>query len=75
MTELDIRVDSSTAIDKIRFSGIHRLEYIGGEKRYFLLTDGEDVMNIWFEDIPNLIKALQKAQELWATHKETTGET
>lgn len=69
MTELDIRVDGSTVIDKIRFAGTHRLEYIGGEKRYFLLTDDEDVVNIWYDDIPNLIKALQKAQELWATPK------
>lgn len=74
MAKIDIRDDAVSEIDTIRFSTddvISRKECYG--ETFCIAADDAvldgcvrpDVAYLHIKDIPNLIKALQKAQELW----------
>lgn len=71
MAELDIRDDCVSEIDTIRFAPSDVLYHDPENTAVVIIAcDGEDkngsyVQRVWKKDIPNLIKALQKAQELW----------
>lgn len=69
MTKIDIRDVSDGPITRIVFAEYDRdeefVERDGDTMRIQDCTNGR--VHVYIEDIPNLIKALQKAQELWAT--------
>jgi len=69
MAKIDIRDVGDEPVTQIVFA-----EYDNSEELIELddttisVQDcGKGEVNIYIKDIPNLIKALQKAQELWAT--------
>ena len=69
MATIDIRDNSVEPITKIIFNdddGI--MEYIqkNSSESFKIIDSVEGASYIYIKDIPNLIKALQKAQELWA---------
>lgn len=70
MAELDIRDNGVSEIDTIRF-GESDVLYFDKTEPYLVTIafDGENPKEsetaVYIKDIPNLIKALQKAQELW----------
>ena len=76
MAELDIRGEIPLEIDTIRFAEQDVISRVGciDEGIIYVASDNaicdgendENVAYIFIKDIPNLIKALQKAQELWA---------
>lgn len=77
MAELDIRGEVVSEIDTIRFSVDDIVSKRGCCTGVFYIASdgavpietGEDAPSIaylYVKDIPNLIKALQKAQELWS---------
>lgn len=70
MAELDIRDTSVSEIDTIRFADKDVLYFDKTDPCLVTIafdeTRPEDSETaIYIKDIPNLIKALQKAQELW----------
>jgi len=76
MAEFDIRDDTTTEIDTIRFACGDVISNKGCcEGMFCVAADGAHpeggdepgVSYLYIKDIPDLIKALQKAQELWAT--------
>ncbi len=69
MAKIDIRNTSDEPITKIVFAEYDREEeFVELDDKTISIQDcGKGEVNIYIKDIPNLIKALQKAQELWAT--------
>lgn len=69
MAKIDIRDVGDEPTTRIVFAEYDRdeefVERDGDTVRIQDCTDGR--VHVYIEDIPNLIKALQKAQELWAT--------
>lgn len=73
MAAIDIRIGEDDLIDEIRFASSRSsddLFYSAStlkecDVRYVLIDDGDMCIRIMKKDIPNLIKALQKAQEIW----------
>lgn len=77
MAELDIRDNNeNVVIDTIRFAeddvvsrkGVidEEIIYIASDNAACDAETDENVAYIFIRDIPNLIKALQKAQEIWS---------
>lgn len=69
MSTLDLRSNEGNPVTEIIFGkGKEHLEYKIGS-RAFTISDGcvSDSVQVLLEDIPLLIKALQKAQELWGS--------
>lgn len=67
MSTLDLRSNEGDPVTEIIFGkGNDYLEYREGSQA-FTISDGcvSDSVQIFFDDIPLLIKALKKAQELW----------
>ena len=65
--EIDIRNPSDVEITKIKFAdGEYIKRVIYGDKVIEIETAGNYSVEIYMRDIDNLIKALQKAKELWA---------
>lgn len=65
---MDIDVRKNTKVERIIFGqeGGFLIRLDGYEEDVFCLDQGDDMyVNLLLSDIPNLIKALQKAQEAW----------
>lgn len=72
--EIDVRgVHDKCEIKKIRYSDDEYLKFSGyggpsGDLKIFDIvdTEAEEDVTLYLKDIDNLIKALEKAKELWA---------
>jgi len=69
--EIDIRDSEIDKIDRIRFSDLDSdvVVYIGNEgcdDKETIQICPEDSGTFYLKDIDNLIKALQKAKEIWS---------
>ena len=63
---VDIRKETNVQIDTIAFSDEEFLfQDTEGEEEVFLIGDANVKVPIYLESIPDLIKALEKAQEIW----------
>lgn len=64
---MDIDVRTKIAVEKIIFGEFEEHLFLSGEfcDRVVIQDCDEDLVYIQISDIPNLIKALQKAQEVW----------
>lgn len=61
---MDIDVRKGAEVDRIIFGQGEEYIFLSATKVSLRDCDG-DIAYISIEDIPNLIKALQKAQEVW----------
>lgn len=68
MRAVDIREEDGTPIDRVIF-GSHNeaLSWRENDPSDIIFVDEDNctIESVQIKDIPNLIKALQKAQELW----------
>lgn len=65
MTTIDIRNHSEEKITSIVFSERDIIEHESTSLINIRDTSCDESCSVFIKDIPNLIKALQKAQELW----------
>jgi len=68
MAKIDIRDEGGEPITQIVFAGYDGdEEFLEKNSNSVKIQDcGKAYIHVYIKDIPNLIKALQKAQELWA---------
>lgn len=69
MAKIDIRDVGDEPVTRIVFAEYDRgEEFVERDDNTVSIQDcASSSANVYIKDIPNLIKALQKAQELWAT--------
>lgn len=66
MVKIDIRNECITQIVFAEYDGDEEIIESGRYDAITIKTCGGSQSHIYLRDIPNLIKALQKAQELWS---------